>query len=171
LFNAVAVLESRGVAVSASARKAIGRFVSQQTDDAFAQLVSALGEDLEEEKQLEMRDAFERCLIDEKKRHTIEDLPSIASVVKDFDFFVQEKWRIAIDRPGSGNTKNIGSATAISELKTGTALFTKHENGEEMFNDYWQYYLTKDMARAIDSTPPYKNIETYLDYKQRALSS
>ena len=88
------------------------------------------------------------------------------SVVRDFDFFVQEKWKIASDRPGSGNTKNIGSATTIDELKNGTGLFTKQSNGEAVFNDYWMYYMTKDMAKAIDSKPPYKNLQTYLEYKR-----
>jgi hypothetical protein len=47
-------------------------------------------------------------------------------------------------------------------------LFTKQHGGKEVFDDYWMFYLTKDMARAIDSTPPYKNIKSYLDYKGRA---
>jgi hypothetical protein len=104
--------------------------------------------------------------IDEKTRFTIDDLPNIASVVKDFDFFLQEKWRIAIDRPGSGNTKNIGSSTSISALKNGTGVFTKHENGKQLFDDFWMNYLTADMARAIDlEKPHYSNIKSFFTYK------
>jgi hypothetical protein len=104
--------------------------------------------------------------IDERVRHTLDDLPNIASVVKDFDFFVQEKWRIAIDRPGSGNTKNIGSTTNIVALKNGNALFTKYPNGQQLFDDYWVNYLTADMARAIDLDKPYyNNIKTYFSHK------
>lgn len=51
--------------------------------------------------------------VDERKIYTIEDLENIVSVVKDITFFVQEKWKIAIDRPESGNTKNIGSVSLI----------------------------------------------------------
>lgn len=51
--------------------------------------------------------------IDERKVFELSDLETIISVVKDISFFVQEKWRIAIDRPGSGNTKNIGSVSSI----------------------------------------------------------
>lgn len=51
--------------------------------------------------------------VDERKIYTIEDLENIVSVVKDITFFVQEKWKIAIDRPGNGNTKNIGSVSLI----------------------------------------------------------
>lgn len=104
--------------------------------------------------------------IDEKTRFTIDDLPNIASVVKDFDFFLQEKWRIAIDRPGSGNTKNIGSSTSISALKNGTGVFTKYENGKQLFDDFWMNYLTADMARAIDlEKPHYSNIKSFFTYK------
>jgi len=55
--------------------------------------------------------------IDENKVYMIDDLEEILSVVKDFDFIVQEKYKIAKDRPGSGNTKNIGSCVKISDLK------------------------------------------------------
>lgn len=39
--------------------------------------------------------------------------------------------------------------------------------GEEVFDDYWMYYLTQDMARAADlKKPPYNNLDTYFEYKQ-----
>ncbi|MBI1918307.1 MAG: hypothetical protein HYS12_26750 [Planctomycetes bacterium] len=129
-------------------------------------LSKLVGEEKDNEKREQLKEWIDNCLIDEKKRYTIDDLPEIMSVVRDFDFFFQEKWRIASDRPGSGNTKNIGSATTTDELKNGTGLFTRQPNGEAVFNDYWMYYLTKDMAKAIDSKPPYKNIQTYLEYKR-----
>jgi len=105
--------------------------------------------------------------IDEKIKYKISDLPNIVSVVKDFEFFVQEKWKIATDRPGSGNTKNIGSTNKIEELKNGTAVFTKHTNGNKLFDDFWMNYLTKDMAKSIDlDEPHYTNLKTYFDYKK-----
>ncbi|MEN9613676.1 MAG: hypothetical protein RLZZ628_4490 [Bacteroidota bacterium] len=104
--------------------------------------------------------------IDEKVRYSLDDLPKIASVVKDFDFFLQEKWKIAIDRPGSGNTKNIGSSTNIAALKNGAGIFTKYENGKQIFDDFWMNYLTIDMARAIDlEKPHYHNLKSYFTYK------
>jgi hypothetical protein len=102
---------------------------------------------------------------DERKIYKISDLLNITSVVRDFVFFVQEKYRIAADRPGSGNTKNIGSSTKIEALVNGTGPFSVL--GEEVFDDYWMYYLTKDMARAIDlKAPPYSNLERYKLYKK-----
>jgi hypothetical protein len=103
--------------------------------------------------------------LDERKVYCLDELQNITSVVKNFTFFVQEKYKIAIDRPGSGNTKNIGSVVRINELVTGDGPFTKL--GEEVFDDYWMYYLTKDMARAVDlKGAPYKNIKEYLQYKK-----
>ena len=103
--------------------------------------------------------------IDERKIYKLEDLNSITSVVKDFTFFIQEKYRIAIDRPGSGNTKNIGSVIKIDALINGEGPFSKL--GEDIFNDYWMYYLTKDMAKSIDlKTAPYKNLTGYKEYKR-----
>ena len=107
---------------------------------------------------------IEEDKIDEKKTYTIDQLQSISSVVKDFDFFIQEKYKIAIDRPGSGNTKNIGSATNIKKLKNGTGPFSKL--GLKIFDDYWVNYMTKDMARGVDlPKPPYRNLEEYFKFK------
>ena len=63
--------------------------------------------------------------------------------------FVQEKWRIAIDRPGSGNTKNIGSVSSIEDLINGNGTFAGL--GENVFDDYWINYLTPDMAKKRNS--------------------
>ncbi len=102
--------------------------------------------------------------IDERKRYKLAELESIPSVVCDFQFFVHEKYRIAQDRPGSGNTRNIGSVTKISQLINGTGPFA--ELGIEVFDDYWMYYLTNDMARAAElPKPPYTNLNTYFEYK------
>lgn len=103
--------------------------------------------------------------LDERKVCSLNDLQNIISVVKDFTFFVQEKYQIAADRPGSGNTKNIGSIVKINELIDGKGPFARL--GEEVFDDYWTYYLTKDMARAVDlKGAPYKNLTEYFQYKK-----
>ena len=101
---------------------------------------------------------------DERKIYGINDLQNIISVVKDFEFFAQEKFKIAADRPGSGNTKNIGGITNIDQLKNGHGPFSKL--GEEVFNDYWSFYLTKDMAKAVELTnPPYSNLKQFKEFK------
>ena len=103
-------------------------------------------------------------LIDENKVYTIDDLEDILSVVKDFDFIVQEKYRIAKDRPGSGNTKNIGSCVKMSELREGTGPFSTL--GVKVFDDFWINYMTMEMARSAKlKRPPYSNIREYLKYR------
>ena len=107
--------------------------------------------------------------IDERKQYGLKDLKEIPSVIKDFQFFAQPKYRIAAARPGSGNTKNIGSAVKIEQLINGTGVFAKL--GEEVYDDYWMFYLTKDMANALDIERPYTNLKTYLEYKQRGVDA
>jgi len=103
-------------------------------------------------------------LIDENKVYTIDDLEDILSVVKDFDFIVQEKYKIAKDRPGSGNTKNIGSCVKMSELREGTGPFSTL--GVKVFDDFWINYMTMEMARSAKlKRPPYSNIREYLKYR------
>ena len=54
--------------------------------------------------------------IDERRIYSLDDLQDILSVVKDFIFLLQEKWRIAVDRPGSGNTKKRQMVAFISVI-------------------------------------------------------
>jgi hypothetical protein len=102
---------------------------------------------------------------DERKQFTLDDLPKIPSVIKNFQFFAQPKYRIASSRPGSGNTKNIGSVTKIEQLVNGTGPFTAL--GEEVYDDYWMFYLTRDMAQALSLERPYTGLKSYLAYKKR----
>lgn len=102
--------------------------------------------------------------IEERRAYSLDDLEQITSVISDFQFFAHEKYCIASDRPGSGNTKNIGSVLKIENLIQGTGPF--YELGEEVFDDYWMYYLTADMARAVELPKrPYMNLKTYKAYK------
>lgn len=67
--------------------------------------------------------------------------------------------------PGSGNTKNIGSVTKIEQLVNGTGPFA--QLGENVYDDYWMYYLTADMARSLEIVRPYTDLKSYIAYKQR----
>lgn len=104
---------------------------------------------------------------DERTVYNLEELENIESVIKDFQFFVQPKYKIASASPGSGNTKNIGSTNVISKLVNGDGVFSTL--GEEVYDDYWMYFLTKDMAKALEISRPYTNLKTYLEYKQRGI--
>lgn len=101
---------------------------------------------------------------EESDVYSMTQLKQIKSVIKDFTFFVQEKWRIAIDRPGSGNTKNIGSVSDIDALIAGRGSFA--DLGEEIFDDYWMNYLTLDMARKAELVKPYyTDVESYKAFR------
>lgn len=76
--------------------------------------------------------------LEEARVRKVDDLQSIVSVVRDFQFFVCEKWEIASDRSGSGNTANIGSITRIEDILNGNGMFKKL--GEKWFDEYWMNY-------------------------------
>lgn len=56
--------------------------------------------------------------------------------ITDVDLILREKWQIASRKPGSGNTKNIGSIKNIERLKIGPAEFESQED----FTSYWMQY-------------------------------
>ncbi|MDR2431269.1 MAG: EcoRV family type II restriction endonuclease [Candidatus Margulisbacteria bacterium] len=103
-------------------------------------------------------------LMDESKVYSIDELKDILSVIRDFDFIVQEKYKIAKDHPSGGDAKNIGSCVKISELKSGNGVFAKL--GVRIFDDFWMNYMTLEMARnAKLIKPPYTNLKEYLKYR------
>lgn len=103
---------------------------------------------------------------DEMRSYDISELDDIPSVANDFEFFLQEKYRIAADRPGSGNTKNIGSTVYLDRLLEGTGVFSPL--GIEVFDDYWMNYRNREMARAEGfKKPPYSNLIEYREFKKR----
>lgn len=102
--------------------------------------------------------------IGEREITKIENLKSITSVIKDFDFFVAPKWKIASDSRGSGNTANIGSIKDITDLKSGNGVFSKL--GENWFDEYWINYgiatMVKDGKYILIT-----NIWDFLEFKGR----
>lgn len=72
---------------------------------------------------------------DELKVYSLDNIDDIVSVIRDFTFFAEEKWKIASDKGGSGNTANIGSIKNISDILNGNGVFAKA--GENIFDDYW----------------------------------
>lgn len=106
--------------------------------------------------------------LNEKVVYKLDELDKIESVIKDFKFFVQPKYKIASASPGSGNTKNIGSINNIDKLINGEGVFSAL--GEEIYDDYWMYFLTKDMAKALEIPRPYTSLKSYLEYKERGIN-
>ena len=83
-------------------------------------------------------DRVDGTTIDETKAYCINQLKSISSVVRNFNFFIAEKWKIASDKGGSGNTANIGSINLIKDIIEEKGMFSKL--GEKWFDDYWINY-------------------------------
>lgn len=101
----------------------------------------------------------------EKDMYSVDEIEAIHSVIEKFIFFVQPKWKIANDIPGSGNTRNIGGITNIQKLLNGQGPFA--ELGEDVFDDYWMNYFNKVDARTAGiGTPRYNNLKTYKEYLQ-----
>lgn len=103
-------------------------------------------------------------IIGEREVTRVQNLKSITSVIKDFDFFAVPKWKIASDSRGSGNTANIGSIKSIKDLKAGKGVFS--ELGEEWFDEYWINY---GEATIMKDGKPTKitNIWDFLEFKGR----
>ena len=93
---------------------------------------------------------------------TMENLRSITSVIKDFQFFVCEKWQLASDRQGSGNTANIGSITAINDILRGNGIFAKL--GEEWFDEYWMNYGITTMKKGRKAIT-IRKLEDFVEFK------
>lgn len=103
--------------------------------------------------------------VGEREVTKVENLKSITSVIKDFDFFAAPKWKIASDSQGSGNTANIGSIKDIDDLKDGNGVFSKL--GEDWFDEYWMNYGTATMIK--DGKPvKVTSIWDFLEFKGRA---
>lgn len=75
---------------------------------------------------------------DESRIFHLNELQSISSVIRDFQFFVAEKWEVASDKQGSSNTANIGSLTKVDDILNGNGVFKNL--GEAWFDDYWMNY-------------------------------
>lgn len=72
------------------------------------------------------------------KHRSVKTLRDITSVMTNLQFFVCEKWELASDRSGSGNTANIGSIKHIDDILNGRGVFSRL--GEESFDEYWKNY-------------------------------
>ena len=75
----------------------------------------------------------------------------------DVKYFIQEKYKIAGDKPGSGNTENIGSfpTKRFADLKDGNGPFSTL--GVDAFDIYWKYY-----PKYRSANKPYTSLEEFI---------
>lgn len=103
---------------------------------------------------------YTREEIDDIHMFRIEDRHKVTYPIKDVEYFCQEKYKIASDITGSGNTENIGSitATSINEFINGIGPFAKL--GEDVFHDYWvNFPRYREAGR-------YRNLDGYFKWKE-----
>ena len=101
--------------------------------------------------------------IDDTKVYGLSNLHSLTSVIKDFEFFVGEKWRIASDKSGSGNTANIGSIAKIDDILNGNGMFSRL--GEQWFDDYWMNYGKITITTQEGKTRKITNLIDFVKYR------
>jgi hypothetical protein len=101
--------------------------------------------------------------IDETRIYNLSDLNEIKSVVGDFKFFAVEKWKIASDKSGSGNTANIGSINNIDDIVAGNGIFSKL--GENWFDDYWMNYKKITVTKEDGKTEKISDIKSFVEYR------
>jgi len=102
--------------------------------------------------------------VGEREVTTVKNLKSITSVIKDFDFFVAEKWKIASDKQGSGNTANIGATLSIEDLRNENGIFS--QLGEEWFDEYWINHGSATMVKG-GKTTKITTLKDFLEFKGR----
>lgn len=113
-------------------------------------------------------DRAEGATIDETKAHKVDELHAIASVARNFHFFVTEKWKIASDKGGSGNTANIGSINNIADIIAGKGMFSKL--GEAWFDEYWMNYKKITVQDGKGGTKKISTLREFVAYKNGDVS-
>lgn len=105
---------------------------------------------------------YTRSVLDkfeETKIYTVEEIENIPAVISGFTFFAEEKWCIASDKGGSGNTANIGSIQKIDDILSGNGVFANA--GEELFDDYWANFGKMEIPAKAGE---HKKLSSFLEY-------
>lgn len=100
---------------------------------------------------------------EETKIYSLDSIQEIPPVIHDFLFFAEEKWKIASDKGGSGNTANIGSIQKIEDILSGNGVFSKA--GEEYFDGYWANFGKMEVPDKNGKNKKLSSFEEYLSYR------
>lgn len=81
----------------------------------------------------------------------ISALDKVVAPIKNVEVINWQKWQLASDKPGSGNTANIGSVRSLEALQEGRGTFTQFgERGKEVFENYWRRFDWKQPRKYTD---------------------
>ena len=97
--------------------------------------------------------------VEETKVYRVDNINKIPAVIRNFTFFAEEKWKIASDKGGSGNTANIGSIQKIDDILNGNGVFAKA--GEKLFDNYWMNFGKIEIP---DTKGKNKKLSSFSDY-------
>lgn len=109
---------------------------------------------------------YSRAIIDkyeETKIYSVNNIEAVPAVIRDFIFFAEEKWKIASDKGGSGNTANIGSIQKIEDILSGNGVFAKA--GEEHFDNYWANLGKLEIVDKNGKAKKLSSFSEYLEYR------
>lgn len=99
----------------------------------------------------------------EFESYSFNELAKIPALLKDFIIFAEEKWKIASDNQGSGNTANIGSIKCIDDIIAGSGVFSLA--GEELFDEYWVNFGKLKIPDKKGGYKPLSTFEEFLSFK------
>ena len=97
------------------------------------------------------------------KIYSVDELEKMPTVIRDFIFFAAEKWKIASDKSGSGNTANIGSIKHIEDILNENGVFVNA--GEEIFDDYWRNFGKIKVRGQNGKYKKLSSLSEYLKYR------
>ena len=106
---------------------------------------------------------YDRVSVSELQKYELKDLDKIQSVIKNLTLFFVEKYKIASDSSGSGNTANIGSIKNIDDIINERGIFA--ELGEEVFDDYWINYGQINIKDSNGNVRKITKLKDYLAYR------
>ena len=100
------------------------------------------------------------------RRYTTANLARIPTPFSDVEVFMQEKWKIAGDKSGSGNTTNIGSIQGkLTDFQSGNGVF----NDEAEFLAYWRGYGTTARERKYRNIQEFRALQEPQSNQQRSI--
>ncbi|WP_220272200.1 type II restriction endonuclease [Corynebacterium senegalense] len=102
----------------------------------------------------------------ETTKVSIDDIDSIKPAYEDVEIAFMEKYRLAGDKPGSGNTDNIGTfkSTAMEPFQYGAGPFALL--GNDVFEHYWRNY-PRNADTANEKASRFRNLPGYFDWLER----
>jgi hypothetical protein len=114
---------------------------------------------------------YDRAILkaeDQNQIYSIKEISKIKSVIKNFSIFCCEKWKLASDKGGSGNTANIGSINNIENIINEKGMF--HLLGIDWFDQYWMNYNKEIYDKKSKSNVKIKDLLTFVKIKNGDVS-